>query len=495
MESMYLENFNMSTANLNILPRSLVCQDGVEYGLIKTASEIKLAVLTEKEKLKPFEGERTELAGKILLVGLLNPQNADALRAQLNWLLPSLLGLHTSVGMGDRIGLATPGHVRAIRTVGGKIAPIFAQQSIREMTRTGRTPRQVMDDATWGIFSESWRAGYGADADHLKTTEDIDICLSVGYSFFTIDPGAFVENKAETLSLSQLQEMAENLPVEVRPRASGLLGKTFDFEGLTIIFNESALLKAAVKYGKAVSHVAAMYNHLVQTAGQRLFEFEVSVDETDQPTSHLEHVYIVNELKRLGVKWISLAPRFVGRFEKGVDYIGDVVEFEADIAGHAAIARQLGPYKLSLHSGSDKFSIYPAAMRQTRGLVHLKTAGTSYLEALRTIAAIDGEFFRQIYSFSRSRFNSDKVSYHISADLRKAPLPDQVADLPKLLDQFDAREILHVTFGSVLTDQTSLSNQGFYSHLIELLKANSEAYAENLIKHFQCHMNPFLQKD
>jgi hypothetical protein len=134
-------------------------------------------------------------------------------------------------------------------------------------------------------------------------------------------------------------------------------------------------------------------------------------------------------------------------------------------------------------------------MRQTRGLVHLKTAGTSYLEALRTIAAIDGEFFRQIYSFSRGKFNSDKVSYHISADLNKAPLPDQVADLPKLLDQFDVREILHVTFGSVLTDQIAHSNQGFYSHLIELLKANSEAYAENLIKHFQRHMNPFLQKD
>jgi hypothetical protein len=480
---------------LNILPRSLVRQDGVEYGLIKTASEIKLAVLTENEKLKSFEGERTELAGKTLLVGLLNPQNANALRAQLNWLMPSLLGLRTSIGMGDRIGLATPGHVRAIRTMCGKIAPIFTQQSIREMTRTGRTPRQVMDDATWGIFSESWRAGYGADADHLKTTKDIDICLSAGYSFFTIDPGAFVENKAEILSLSQLQEMAENLPVEVHPRASGLLGKTFDFEGLTIKFDESALFKAVVKYGKAVSHVTAMYNHLVQTAGQRLFEFEVSVDETDQPTSHLEHVYIANELKRLGVKWISLAPRFVGRFEKGVDYIGDVAEFEADIAGHAAIARQLGPYKLSLHSGSDKFSIYPAAMRQTRGLVHLKTAGTSYLEALRTIAAIDGEFFRQIYSFSRGKFNSDKVSYHISADLNKAPLPDQVADLPKLLDQFDVREILHVTFGSVLTDQIAHSNQGFYSHLIELLKANSEAYAENLIKHFQRHMNPFLQKD
>ena len=130
----------------------------------------------------------------------------------------------------------------------------------------------------------------------------------------------------------------------------------------------------------------ACIRHLVQAAGTRPFELEVSVDETDQPTSHAEHIYIASELKRLGVNWVSLAPRYVGRFEKGVDYIGDLAAFETDFAGHAAIARQFGPYKLSLHSGSDKFSIYPIAARLTGGLVHLKTAGTSYLEALRTIA-------------------------------------------------------------------------------------------------------------
>ncbi len=117
------------------------------------------------------------------------------------------------------------------------------------------------------------------------------------------------------------------------------------------------------------------------------------MDETDQPTTHAEHVYIASELKRLGVEWVSLAPRFVGRFEKGVDYIGDLQAFHQDVNGHAAIARALGPYKLSIHSGSDKFSIYPIIMEATRGLVHLKTAGTSYLEALRTAAALDLDLF------------------------------------------------------------------------------------------------------
>jgi hypothetical protein len=234
-----------------------------------------------------------------------------------------------------------------------------------------------------------------------------------------------------------------------------------------------------------------MYRHLSQAAGLRPFEMEVSVDETDQPTSHPEHVYIASELKRLGVKWVSLAPRYVGRFEKGVDYIGNLAAFEADFAGHAAIARHFGPYKLSLHSGSDKFSIYPITSRLSHGLVHLKTAGTSYLEALRTIAAQDVDLFREIYIFARERYETDKVSYHVSAELGRAPLPENVKDWPGLLEQFDAREILHVTFGSVLTDKTASGEWRFYDRFMNFLRSNPDAYASNLEKHFIRHLTPF----
>jgi len=486
---------NLLTANLDLHPRSLTSHDGINYAMARTPSGNRLVVLGHPDQLTGFEGERSELGGKTLLSGPLNTQNATTLRSRLKWLQPCLVGLLTSAGMGDRIGLATPGHVRAIRTTHGRIVPIFTQQSIREMMRTNRTPTQVMDDAVWGVFIEGWQDGFGADADHLKTTEDIDACLCVGYTFFTIDPGEHVENRAETASISQLREMAENLPAQVQPRASGLLGKAFDFEGLQVNFDEHTLLKAAVKYGKALAHVAVMYSHLCHTAGEHPFEFEVSVDETEQPTTHAEHTYIANGLKQLGVKWVSLAPRYIGAFEKGVDYIGDVSAFEADIAGHAAIARQMGPYKLSLHSGSDKFSIYPAAARQTHGLVHLKTAGTSYLEALRTIAMIDVPFFREIYTFARAHFETDRATYHISAQLNRAPLPEAVSNWPGLLDQFDAREILHVTFGSVLTDHAGHGDQGFYPHFMELLQTNAEAYAENLKNHFIRHLNQFLIKD
>jgi hypothetical protein len=482
----------LAVSNIAIFPRSLVSLEGTEYALAETPAGTQLVVLAEAPDLTDFEGVCSELTGKTLMTGPCNPKNATTLRAKLRWLQPGLLGLRTSAGMGDRIGLATPGHVRAVRAAGSKIAPIFAQQSIREMARTGRTPQQVMDDTTWGIFQEGWRESVGGDADHLKTTTEIDTCLAAGFTFFTIDPGAHVNNRAETANLGELRELAELLPKNIQPHASGLLGKGFDIEGLWLTFDETTLFRAAVKYGEAVEHVASMYHHLVASAGRSPFEVEVSVDETDQPTSHAEHLYITKELKRLGVKWVSLAPRYIGRFEKGVDYIGDPAAFETDLAGHAAIARQFGPYKLSLHSGSDKFSIYPAAMRQTRGLVHLKTAGTSYLEALRTIAELDVDLFREIFIYARQHYDIDKASYHVSAELSRAPQPNAVKDWPSLLEQFDTREILHVTFGSVLTGKTPTGEWRFHDRLMNILRANPEAYASNLERHFFRHLTSFI---
>ncbi|MDO9066304.1 MAG: tagaturonate epimerase family protein, partial [Chloroflexota bacterium] len=361
---------------------------------------------------------------------------------------------------------------------------------------TGRTPQQVMDDATWGIFAEGWRDGVGADADHLKSAADIDSCAAAGFTFFTIDPGDHVDNSADDLSFLRLLEASTHLPWDrlddcVGGLTSRYVGQTLDIENYRITFDEATVLRAAVKYGRAVAHVAAMYRHLQQAASG--WELEVSVDETDTPTTHAEHVYIVSELKRLGVQWVSLAPRYIGRFEKGVDYIGDLAAFQADFAVHAAIARHFGPYKLSLHSGSDKFSIYGIAMQETRGLVHLKTAGTSYLEALRTLSTLDPALFREIYAFARQRYPSDRVSYHVSAELAKAPPPEALADrdFPGLLDQFDAREILHVTFGSVLTTRKDDGGWLFYDRFLLLLRANPETYARNLESHFLRHLKPF----
>ena len=489
---------NLTTlSRLKLFPRSLVSHDVAKFGLAETDGGPRLAILVataDAPLLQQFEGRHSGHDGHTLLLGPLSSRNAAALRDQLPWLRPRPLGLRTSAGLGDRLGLATPGHVRAIRAA-GSVAPIFAQQSIREMTRTGRTPQQVMDDATWGVFQEGWQRGMGADADHLKTTADIDSCAAVGFTFYTIDPGEYVNNMAETATIFDLHSAVEQLPPDQQPSATGLLDKDFNLEGRHIHFDEHTLLKAMVKYGRAVTHVARLYQHLISVVDPARCELEVSVDETEEPTSHAEHIYIASELRRLGVRWVSLAPRYIGRFEKGVDYIGDVPAFEKNIAGHAAIAREFGPYKLSLHSGSDKFSIYPAAMRQTRGLVHLKTAGTSYLEALRTIAALDMALFRKIYTFARERYDTDKASYHVSAELSRAPAPEDLSDaqLPRLLEQFDAREVLHVTFGSVLTAQSVDGSRRFYDQMMSLLRTNPEAYAQNLEKHFARHLQPFVQ--
>jgi hypothetical protein len=366
------------------------------------------------------------------------------------------------------------------------------------MVRTGRTPQQVMDDAMWGVFEEGWQGGFGSDADHLKQPHEIDACAAAGFTLFTIDPGEHVDRAADAMSASDLAASVEALPWDLledsfAALSARLVGRRFDLEGLAVEFDRYALAKAAVKYGRAVAHVAAMFRHLEQAAVGRLFELEVSVDETDEQTSHAEHVYIAKELKRLGVRWVSLAPRFVGRFEKGVDYIGDLGAFERHYAGHAAIARALGPYKISLHSGSDKFSIYPIAATRSRGLVHLKTAGTSYLEAVRTVAALDPALFRELYAFARERYETDRASYHVSAELARAPdagsVPD--AELDAIIDQFDARQVLHVTFGSVLTVSGEDGRPVFAGRMRDLLVRHPDAYAGNLLRHFARHLQPF----
>ncbi len=466
--------------DLTVYRDSVVEVDDTTYFLTK---DKRLGVLGDEAG---FKGARHEQSGALLCP--LTPANAAALRARLPWLRPVPLGLQTSAGSGDRLGLATPGHVRAIRGTG--IAPIFAQQSMRENARTGRPPQQVVDDALWGVFQEGWREPWGADADHLKTSADIDVCVAAGYTFFTIDPGDHVDNEAHTAPMNVLKTKIHALPwADLQDSPQGLheryLDKSFEVEGLTLKFDQATLARAAAKYGRAIAHTARMYRHLA--AQTQNSELEMSVDETETPTSVEEHFFIASELKRLGVQWVSLAPRYVGRFEKGVDYIGDLAEFEAELSKHAAIARVLGPYKLSIHSGSDKFSIYPIIARLTGALVHLKTAGTSFLEALRAVAQVKPALFGKILAYAVERYPQDRATYHVSGKLSQGPalasLPDEA--LPDLLDQFDTRQVLHVTFGSVL--------DRFGPELLSVLAAHEQAHYAALEAHFEKHLSPFAE--
>ena len=389
------------------------------------------------------------------------------------------LGLSPSFGFGDRLGLATPGHIAAVK--GTKFAPIFAQQSVRENSRTGRTPQQVLDDARRAVDAAHWDAPWGADADHLKTPEDLPPFVEAGYTFFTVDPGSHVDNAADADPLSVLQEKAKGQNWD---ELSALyLGSDNGIKSIGA-FESETLLRALVKYGRAIQHTATMYRRLSQM--KDVFDFEVSVDETDSPTTPLEHFFIANELTRLGARFTSLAPRFIGRFEKGVDYIGDLAALDAEMAKHAAVTAHFGTYKLSLHSGSDKFSVYPLTAKHWGERLHVKTAGTSYLEALRVLARLEPELFRKMLELSCSRYPTDRATYHVSAQLDMLPQTDDPSTgsgdaLPALLEDFHAREVLHVAFGSVLA--------AFGADLKAALLRHEDAYHEGLRLHFTKHLD------
>jgi hypothetical protein len=413
---------------------------------------------------------------------------------------PSTLGLRPSFGFGDRLGLATPGHVAAMRRSGQGIEPILPQQSIREMTRTGRNPEGVMRDALDGMARAGWDGITGADADHLKTTEDVDATAAAGFTFFTIDPSDHVDRHADDYDEATLREkfaaVADQIDWMDRYKGHSIPLAT----GTTIALDEVACLRAAVKYGKALNHALKIADHIAESgsAKRQGFEIELSVDETEQPTTLAEHFIIADRCLWGGMKLVSLAPRYIGDFEKGVDYKGDVAALERSLADHAAIAESLGPYKLSLHSGSDKLSIYPALARASKGRFHVKTAGTSYLEALRVVARHEERLFREVVEFSRSRYDRDKATYHVSATLASAPPASEVSDIKELerlyLELWDevepgrgftnpGRQILHCTFGSVLTDpKLGPEVRGVVERYVD-------TYSEVLADHFGRHLD------
>lgn len=390
----------------------------------------------------------------------------------------SPLGLSPSFGFGDRLGLATPGHIAAVKDT--KFSPIFAQQSVRENTRTGRTPQQVMDDARRAVDAAKWDSPWGADADHLKTVDDIPLFIAAGYTFFTVDPGEHVDNGADTDSIDVLKQKVSSLGWD----ELSALYLSVGGEQVWGNFEAESLMRATVKYGRAIQHAASMFECLSEL--RDAFDFEISVDETDSPTTPLEHFFIANELTRKGVKFTSLAPRFIGRFEKGVDYIGDpsmnsgqaLNALDVEMSKHAAVTAHFGTYKLSLHSGSDKFSVYPLVAKHWGERLHVKTAGTSYLEALRVLAKHEPDLFMKIYALGRERYEADKKTYHVSAELNQLPVTN---DLPSLLEDFHAREVLHVTFGSALAQ--------FGVELKAALVKHDDAYFEGLRKHFDKHLN------
>jgi len=195
-------------------------------------------------------------------------------------------------------------------------------------------------------------------------------------------------------------------------------------------------------------------------------------------------------LEKMGVEVTSLAPRFCGEFQKGVDYIGDLDQFEREFKVHAAIADHFG-YRLSIHSGSDKFKVFPIISRYTGSRVHVKTAGTNWLEALKVIARKEPELFRKIYEYAVEHFDEARKYYHVTSNMDNVPDVSSMADedLPLVFAQNDARQVLHITYGLILTAKDKDGKYLFRDDIYNTLNNHEEDYYRALEEHLNKHLS------
>jgi len=437
-----------------------------------------------------FLGVEADIGGAPAKICRLSHVNAKVINELFPFTRPSShKGRAISVGLGDRLGLASPGHIRLVRDM--DVFPVLAQQSVRELSLTGRTFDDVLAAAVWAVFQENYQKGWGADGDHLKTAAEVRMALECGVTMITLDCSEHIRNDVAAMGGGQLNALYDQLPANQRAAyEAGYLGKTFAVEpegGAAVVFGEAELKRIVLTYGAAIGHTAAVYGDIVAGCG-RPVDFELSIDETLSATSPAAHFFVGSELMKRGVECVSLAPRFCGEFQKGIDYIGDTDEFRRDFALHAKIARYFG-YKISVHSGSDKFRVFPIIRRESGGAYHLKTAGTNWLEALRIIAEKAPGVFRELVKFALANLNEAKRYYHITENTANIPdvggIPD--ADLPGLLDQDDSRQALHVTYGQVL----SVKREGKYAFrdgIYYILERYEDEYYAALEKHIGRHL-------
>jgi len=394
-----------------------------------------------------FHGEEKICDGAKHKLCPLTVENSKVLRKLFAFLNPVSHKNHDiTIGLGDRLGLASGGHIKAVCDMDA--FPVLAQQSMRELNLTNRKYDDVLASAVWAVFREGYTAGYGADGDHLKSHEDVKYAIDSGFSMITLDCSEHIPSD----SSSGVSNAAE--PEQV--------------------------------YRPAIEHIVSIYNDFI--AGTNL-DFEVSLDETQALTSPGAHLFVTKQLHNRGVNFTSLAPRFPGEFQKGIDYRGNLPEFEREFSAHAQIAKDFG-YKLSIHSGSDKFSVFPSIGRLSGSKFHLKTAGTSWLEAVRVIALTRPSLYRQMHTFALAHLSEAKKYYHITEDVSKIPDITGLSDieLPGYMDADDSRQVLHITYGLLLCAKTSDGTSLFRDRIYETLRKHENEYEAALVKHIKRHL-------
>lgn len=331
-----------------------------------------------------------------------------------------------SFGVGDRFGHQGKAQLNAFvkaKEKGLNVVPVW-NKSHREHTIIGTGPGDVRTEADAAVDALNWTGSYYVDADHINMS-NVDLFIESS-DFFTLDVADFTGKPA---SQSEIDAFVDRY----RRYAGSLL-----IQGIENSFEISTeqIAQIAAKYLKAVQEAAGIYRHIENLKGADNFITEVSMDETDQPQRPVEMLFILAAIADNKIPAQTIAPRFTGRFNKGVDYAGDAAQFEKEFNQDIAVidfaVKEFGlpgNLKLSVHSGSDKFSIYEPiqkALKRFGAGLHLKTAGTTWLEELVGLAEAgdDGlEVAKQIYRKALTMFDQLCQPYATVIDIDKAKLP------------------------------------------------------------------------
>lgn len=406
----------------------------------------------------------------------------------LEYTVPKAFGRNiATIGLGDRLGLASPAHIRSV--AGRKIKPILAQQSKRELKLTGRTYEDVLDAACYAVMQEGYRGGYGADGDHLKEESDIKEALDSGYSMITLDCSEKINNNAEKYGPDELLKQYSQLPSQVKEYyEKNYLNKRQMIGQNLIELGQETLAREVLLYYKAIDFMEYVYNKYLLYYSKEI-DFEISLDETEYPTTISGHFLVSNELQRRKINITSVAVRFIGEFQKGVDYIGNLKMFKDNFVNHVGIADYFG-YKLSIHSGSDKLSVLSIIGECTCGRFHIKTSGTSWLEAVKVIIRKNPELYRTMHKYALLHFDEAKAYYYVNADPNLIKDIDYVSDseLMQFMEDKNVRQLIHITYGFLLNAKKngeSLIKNDFYT----TLTGNEELYNEFLIQHIRKHLD------
>jgi hypothetical protein len=407
-----------------------------------------------------------------------------------------------SFGMGDRFGHQGKAQLRACQLateLGAEFIPVW-NKSNREHSFIGTEPSSLRVEADAAVKALGWKQPYHVDADHIRL-ETVDRFLTPS-DFFTIDVADSIGKPAAS---ADVKAFVDRHPELVGKISIPHIDQPFQ---ITRQFVE----QIANKFLLAVQDAGKIYRHIAKAKGAANFITEVSMDETDSPQTPPELLIILAALADEKIPLQTIAPKFTGRFNKGVDYVGDIKQFEKEFNEDlAVIAFAIQKYglpptlKLSVHSGSDKFSIYEPmrrALKKFNAGVHIKTAGTTWLEELIGLAEAGGdglEIAKEIYAYAMEHVDEFCAPYASVIDIKKDKLPSAAEVNKWSSKQFtDAlrhdqknpdynpsfRQLLHVSF-----KVAAKKGERYYA----ALKKHEAIVARNVTENlFERHMKPLL---